>query len=202
MSHRLSNPTINRQGNTIADCRECGPGVRTLQVLGQMVCKKGYEAKEALRRSQAREKAKVKKVRTAERKTIAKAKIKAIKTRQERAEWLWRQICYHRAEFRCELCGKLCEVGVFGPTALHAHHVVKRSQSKRLQLDPANSMAVCGPCHQGADRDQVRCLAVIAERDPATVAYLLSERRSIAKFDFEAQLKVLEETAKIYGIEG
>lgn len=135
------------------------------------------------------------------RKRAVRASQTAKKRNSETMAWLWRQICYHRADFTCEICGKKCEVGVFGPTALHAHHVVKRSQSQRLQLDPANAMAVCGPCHQGADRDQVRCLAILQERDPGIVTYLLAERRRTDRPDPAEVEKRLRETAAIYGIE-
>lgn len=121
------------------------------------------------------------------------------KDRREGAEFLWRHICYTRADSKCEICGKFCNPGV-GPDLLAAHHIIKRSQSKRLQLDYRNSLAVCGRCHLGADRDQVRCLAILKELRPDFVDILLTERRRTDKVNNDAQYAELIGEAAIWGV--
>lgn len=203
MRHTLSNFAENRNGNPVADCSVCGPRVRVLRdgMHKKGVCWKGYDDSQREKRAERRIKARNRLSMGAQRKRERKAAERVVKQEQEYAAWLWRQICYARAENRCEICGKECAPGVFGHEALHAHHVIKRSQSARLQLDPANSMAVCAPHHQGADRDQIKCLAILEEREPGIAAYLLSERRKIGRISFDEEMDRLRKVAAIYNIE-
>lgn len=144
-------------------------------------------------------KAKAAKERAFQRKRLQTAADREDRQIQRRAEKMWRSICYARAQNRCEICGKECEPGVFGSRALHAHHIIKRSQSKRLLIDPANAMAVCSGCHQGADRDQVRCLAILEEVRPGVAAYLLKQRRIMGRRPFDEEFALLKAAADAIG---
>ena len=117
----------------------------------------------------------------------------------EDAQYLWRQITFERAKRCCEICGK----GPFekGDFRLQAHHLVKRSQSRRLLLDPQNGAALCPGCHLSADRDPIRCLALIGEREQGLVEYLLAERRVLKPRLLEDDMARLKEVAGMYGID-
>jgi predicted restriction endonuclease len=144
---------------------------------------------------------KPKKAKLTERQKAAKAVKRSKEQEQDQAAALWRKIVYARANNCCEACGKECKPAVFGPDALHAHHIIKRSQSKRLIIDPVNGQALCQGHHQYADRDTGWSLALAEESRPGTAAYLLRERRiNTGRKPFEVELQLLHEQAAIYGV--
>lgn len=140
--------------------------------------------------------------RASEAKNVRKRAARAVSTSkrrsQQEAEWLWRQIVFERAGRKCEACGKPFEKGDF---QLQAHHIVKRSQSKRLLLDPANGMALCAGHHQYAERDPIWCMAILRERDPGIEGYLLDERKINGRIPFEDEMDRLKKVAAMYEIE-
>lgn len=171
MSHRLSNKRLNRAGNLIFDCRECGP-VKPLYVLGKPTCPN-------------RQKEKEKAAKAKQRKSISRKAKTASRQARLNLESMWRWIVFERAGRKCEACGKAFKRGDF---QLQAHHLVKRSQSVRLRLDHRNGLALCAGHHQYADRDTTWAIAIAEEKRPGTAAYLLSERRkTMEKMDWEAQ---------------
>jgi len=145
------------------------------------------------------EKAKAAQKRTTDRKRAVRARKRQKKQDSEALAYLWRQIIFERAGRKCEICGQ----GPFekGDFRLQAHHLVKRSQSRRLQLDPSNGAALCPGCHLSADRDPIRCMAIVLKDDPGTVEYLLEERRNTAHPDPEFVKERLIASAKLLGIE-
>lgn len=205
-NHRLSSPGTNHAGNPIAVCRTCGT-VRTYPHLGKMVCENRLKELRG-------------KKRLTDRKRDVRARKAAEKATEELAAYLWRFIVFERAERRCEFCGAgPFERGSFG---LHAHHLIKRSQSARLQLDHLNGAAACQKrCHIAADRDPIRALAIIDEKrrllggkllqrpmlacevalSEGVSVYLFRERRNPDKPDFDVQLAELKRLAAQYGWE-
>lgn len=113
---------------------------------------------------------------TEKRKKVRAAK-KAVTDLEQLLAFVWRFICYERAGRKCEVCGTPYERGDF---RLQAHHLVKRSQSKRLQLDPMNSMALCPGHHMAADRDPIWALG-LANELRGVGEYLVRERRNMSK---------------------
>lgn len=182
MTHRLTELT----GKT-AVCSICGPvKVYRASKLSKPVCWEWQKQKNKTVRMKATKQA-------------VRGRKSAKKADQDRAAYLWRQIVFERANRKCEICGQ----GPFekGDFRLQAHHLVKRAQSKRLQLDPQNGAALCPGCHLSADRDPIRCLSIIGEREPGIVDYLLKERRIMGAIPFEDTVKRLEEVARMYGVE-
>ena len=168
--------------HTIANgvCSVCGP------VKAVLVRSVGR----TLQRCPNQIKEKKKAARQNERQRATKA-IKRTKTkRQHDAEYLWRQIVFERAGRKCEVCGKPFEKGDF---QLQAHHLVKRSQSSRLRLDPVNGLALCAGHHQYADRDTTWAIAIADELRPGTAKHLLRERRLIGRQDIDIEETILEQ---------
>lgn len=163
MNHRLSNFGVNKAGNPVADCAVCGPRVKVLrdEMHKKGVCWQGWDEKGRQQAAERRERVRTAKTRVTDRKRASRALKTAKKKGAERLTYLWRWVCFERAGRCCQICGK----GPFeqGDFQLQAHHIVKRSQSKRLQLDPFNSAALCAGCHMAADRDPIRTLAVLDE---------------------------------------
>lgn len=112
---------------------------------------------------------------------------------------VWRLICYERAGRTCECpgCGRTFQRGDF---QLQAHHVIKRSQSKRLQLDPLNSLALCAGHHQYADRDQAWGLAIVNELR-GCAEYLLRARRDLTKVQTHSVICGLLREADLHAID-
>lgn len=61
----------------------------------------------------------------------------------DRCEALWKEIVKRRDNFTCQHCGKTNLIGA----NCHASHVVPRSRSRRLAIDPINGKVLCHHCH-------------------------------------------------------
>lgn len=186
MSHRLTAVQPNPKGaGFVGICRSCGK-VRVVIVLGKPQCPTLARQK----RAEAREKKTQVKKRVSDRKRAVRSRKQATRRSSDARAQLWRDIVFERAKRCCEVCGK----GPFekGSFQLQAHHLVKRSQSKRLLLDPLNGCALCAGCHLSADRDPIRCLAIINEIR-LVAKYLLKERRSVEKRTLEVIDIILEQ---------
>lgn len=61
----------------------------------------------------------------------------------------WARAVKARAGYRCEVCGGT-------RLGLEAHHIVRRSQSRRLRYDLANGACLCLRCHREADQHILR----------------------------------------------
>lgn len=190
MTHKLTNFRELRSGRTVAYCSACGKEVGVLD--GKTMSGKPKKVCEASARLQTRQK------RQTDRKRESRAKKTGLRKREQYAAKLWRYIAYHRSGFKCEVCGVQMEPGVNG---LQAHHLVNRSQSKRLQLDPANSQALCFKCHCRAGRDSIWALSYAELREPGISAYLLAERRIMGAIPLEDAIAKLEQIAGMYGVE-
>lgn len=64
----------------------------------------------------------------------AKLKRKAIKAFQEACDWLWRQIVYKRANYKCEICGE--------DSTINAHHIITR-KAYIIRWDIENGVCLC-----------------------------------------------------------
>ena len=189
MSHKLKDFATLRN-KEVAWCMSCAGVVQVVhkpRVGGGIVKRCAIEQKEKARR-----------VKQNERKQSARRSKAALKRLEEDAAYLWRQIVFERAGRCCEICGK----GPFekGDFQLQAHHLIKRSQSRRLLLDPANGAALCAGHHQWADRDNFGCIAYVEPRDPGLCDYLVSERRSKQRRTLEDEIVILNKVAPIYGL--
>lgn len=122
---------------------------------------------------------------------------KAVNDLENLVAYVWRFICFERAGRACEVCGLEFERGSFD---LQAHHVVKRSRSGRLLLDPVNSLALCKGHHQFADRDEIWGLAIVDELRPGSADYLLKARRSPKKVPIHDAITVLLATCDELGL--
>jgi len=190
MIHRLSEFRTLRSGREVAFCSVCGKEVGVIP--GKTMSGKPKKVCEASARLQTRQK------RQTDRKRESRAKKTGLRKREQYAQKLWRYIAYHRSGFKCEVCGVQMEPGVNG---LQAHHLIARSQSKRLQLDPANSQSLCWSHHNYAGRDPLWALAFAELREPGISAYLLAERRIMGAIPLEDAIAKLEQIAGMYGIE-
>lgn len=101
---------------------------------------------------------------------------------------MWREVVYARAGYKCEKCGKPGSPGV-EIDGLHAHHIIKRSQSRNLQYDPENGACLCAGCHSFADRDPIGFMA--KHCDEKRVDYLLKIRRSLMRPVVEIETEIL-----------
>ena len=67
---------------------------------------------------------------------------------QEEVSHAWRCAVLDRAQGRCERCQNYV-----GGALLHCHHRIPRSRAAKAdKWNPANGVALCGPCHDGVHK--------------------------------------------------
>ena len=107
----------------------------------------------------------------------------------------WRRAVLIKNYHRCAICG-----GVRPPTALEAHHLVRR-RYRALRHDWRNGVPVCvGDCHAEADRNSAHLIQVSPHREHinrisrfrGVKEYLREAKMSLREFD-AACLKELKE---------
>jgi len=165
MTHKLSDIKDGK-----GYCSLCGKVVpvveRTMFGRKRLVCARGLQisAKKRVRR-------------VTERRREARREKTVAKRIAELAGFAFRRACWLRDNKRCVACGKEGELGV-GKQFLQIHHIVRRSQSKRLLYVVNNGITLCAGHHQYADLDAVWCLGLISH---GRATSLILERRSSEK---------------------
>ena len=70
-----------------------------------------------------------------------------IKTLQNKAEKLWKEVCYARDGKRCQVRENFPFIPIAHSKIYQVDHCITR-KNKRLFLDPANGTVVCSSCNQ------------------------------------------------------
>jgi 5-methylcytosine-specific restriction endonuclease McrA len=79
---------------------------------------------------------------------------------------------------------------------LEAHHLIKRSQSKALQLDLANGACLCFECHHYAETHPLVFEAWLQANQPRRAAWVEDHEHAKAepvRFDYKAEYERLRE---------